>query len=525
MKNKNHKTEKKGLLSDKKHIYLILIFACFLAYANSLNNAFVSDDIEGIVNNPLLAKPLNYWALPFGLITSLNYLVFGLNPFSYHLINIILHYSCTVLVFLFLGLFFSQQAGFWGALLFALHPVHTEAVSWVSGGPYLVTTLFILAIYLLYYRASYFEQLSRQQKSISYLSALLLFTYYLIGSHSFFALTPFLLVSCDIIFQKWRKNWKLWIPFLAILILRLLFTGSSLAGRIASVAQDVGTTRSNPVFNLAYSLSTHFMLLIWPDKLTLYHEPAVVSQAVLIVELSATCLLFITLLLLFISKKAKEIVFGLIIFIIFLAPTYSPVTISWLVAERYLYLPSLLLVIMLCFIYDRCLVKSSGLKAKFIVFLAALSAVYLARTVIRNEDWKTPERFWRATVEISQLSPRSHNNMGDVYGREGNIAGAIREFKEAISLRPDYADAYHNLANTYQSQGNIKEAVQNYQKAISIRPQLAESRINLGVIYINSGAVEPAIEQFEAALKIKPGDPSIQQALSFALKMKAENEN
>lgn len=98
------------------------------------------------------------------------------------------------------------------------------------------------------------------------------------------------------------------------------------------------------------------------------------------------------------------------------------------------------------------------------------------RTVARNEDWKTHQSFWRQTVLVSYNSPRAHNNMGDAYCKEGNLAGGIMEFKRAIELKPDYAEAYYNLANVYQAIGNIKEAKKLYNYAILLKPELKNKK-------------------------------------------------
>ncbi len=138
----------------KKLNFAVLITLCFLVYANSLNNAFVSDDIPAITENPVISQPLRSWLNPAALLNSLCYLIVKDNPWLYHLVNIILHSINTILVFLFLSLFFSPASSLLGASLFAVHPVHVEAVAWVSGKPYLFLTLAVLGTYLLYNKST-----------------------------------------------------------------------------------------------------------------------------------------------------------------------------------------------------------------------------------------------------------------------------------------------------------------------------------------------------------------------------------
>ncbi|MBI5145258.1 MAG: hypothetical protein HZA27_03625, partial [Candidatus Omnitrophica bacterium] len=111
----------------KKEIYFILIILCFLAYFNSLNNQFVSDDIQSIAKNPLIGQPQTYLIDPANLLNSLAYLIGRFNPFPYHLASVIIHTLNTILIFFFLVLFFKPETSFLGAGLFAVHPIHTEA--------------------------------------------------------------------------------------------------------------------------------------------------------------------------------------------------------------------------------------------------------------------------------------------------------------------------------------------------------------------------------------------------------------
>ena len=96
--------------------------------------------------------------------------------------------------------------------------------------------------------------------------------------------------------------------------------------------------------------------------------------------------------------------------------------------------------------------------------------------------------------------------MGDVYSLEGNLEKSEEAFRRAISLRPDYADAYHNLANTFQRMGKPEPAIVNYEKAVSLNPGLWQSYQSLGMIYFHQGRLDMAGEYFKKALKINPDE-------------------
>ncbi len=501
-----------------KHLpyYVILIALCFLVYANSLNNQFVSDDIFGIVNNPQLSQAWRYWTNPNSFLMSINYNLGGLNPWGYHLTNIILHSIMTLFVFYFLRLFFNLQASLLAAALFAVHPIHAEAVTWISGRGYLMIALFTLGTYFLYLKATSPDNKNKRTKLIYYLGCFLLFSYFVFYNPSVYFIFPFLLILSDIYYKKWRRNFKLWLPFFIILMLRIFFLRAAISSRVTQVAKDISAgqvTWTNPIFNLVYSLFSHLKLLLWPAKLTLYHEPALISQFHLRLGLIALTLLVFSLP--YIYKKAKPLFFAIGLWVIFLGPTYSPVTIAWLVAERYAYFPSVALSMFCAYFYESYTEKAKNVRLRNFalgVFIFIISA-YGARTVARNEDWKSPGRLWRQTLLVSYKSPRAHNNMGDAYAQEGNWQGAIREFKQAIELRPDYADAYHNLANTLHTTGRTDEAIPYYKQAISFNPELWQSYKNLGIIYYNKKEFAPGGDYLRRALEINPEDEQLKALL------------
>jgi len=503
------------MLNMPKYI-LVIIALSLVIYANTLRNDFVSDDIAAIVNNPDIGKLFGAPSLP-SFLNALDYRIGGLSTPAYHLTSMLLNTLDCILAFFFLLLFFQPLSAFFGALIFTSHPVHAESVAWISGRPYLLFTFFTLAAFLLYARATGKGKL----KLTPYLGSLAMYLFSFCSSYLAF-LFPGMLLLYDFTFGRVKKNWRLWPGYFALAGLRLLLVTQAVKNRVVQIRAETGSTALlNPFYNAVYSFFSHLWLLLWPQNLTLYHEPAVISRQQL--NLGIIAFLLLILALPFIYRKEKRLFFALGIFILFLAPTYSPVIISWLVAERYLYLPAISLAFFLSFFIEQAgphtkdfgvgAGRHQALTRPVYILVILLVLLYSLRTVMRNADWKSHASIWRATVKVSPNSHRAHNNMGDVYAREGNLEKSEQEFREALRLVPRYADAEHNLANICQARGKVEEAQEHYRQAIAINPALYQSYMNLGIIYYNKGEQAAARECWLKVKQLKPDEPQVDKLL------------
>ena len=511
----------------KERLYcLILAGICFFVYANTLKNSFVFDDIAAILESPSILHPLRFWTEPSQLLNSLCYFTVEFNPFLYHLLSIILHSLNSILVFFFLRIFFSVEASFLAACLFAAHPVHTEAVSWVSGKPYLILALFILVVLLIYNKATKSTISTPKTNHPLYILSLAIFSYFMISNYGFYFTFPIILAIVDIVLGRWRENWKLWIPFFCLMILRLLSAKSAILGRISAVANITGaeiTQTINPIINFTVVFFSHLWLLLWPAKLTVYHEPIEFSR--LMLNSGVIILILLGLIMPFIFKKQKEIFLGIAIFILFFAPIYSFLPVSSLVAERYIYFPSISLSIFAAFLYEKY-TKNHIRRRRIIgmsIFLFLMS-VYAIRSIVRNRDWKDPESFWKATVKVSYKSPGAFNGMGLVYQEKREIQKAIQSFEKAINIQPRYVNAYNNLGNLYYESGKLEKAEAFFKKAIEINPKYFQAYNNLGNVYSDMGKKDEAIALYEKVLELNPEDPDAYFNLGNVYKGKGRTE-
>jgi len=253
-----------------------------------------------------------------------------------------------------------------------------------------------------------------------------------------------------------------------------------------------------------YSVYTHLGVMLWPLRLDFLRDPAVVPAGML--KYSFFYLIPVVGCLVVSFLKARKILFGLAVFLIYLIPTYSPVQIASPVAERYLYLPSLVLSMGVCFLYETC--STSGyrkIKGLLIAVLVAVAVALSVRTVLRNFDWCDSQTFWRKAALLSPGSWKAHYNLGLAYSQEEKHEEAAGEYLASLAINAGFADTYNNLGVSLTALKREKEAVAYFEKALEIAPGYSRAYYNLGHAYRQLKEEEKAIVSFKKALELDPG--------------------
>ncbi len=490
--------------AENRLIIILLVLLVFASYFNSLSNDFVSDDVAAISQNQNLDHLSLIWSNFQGFTRNLLYYstnkIWGLNPVPYRLIGIFSHLGMVLASYLLIWVLLDPITAAISACLFAVHPILTESITWISGGPYSQYSFFLVLALLFYV-------FSLRNKRL-YLFSLISLVMALLSSEKA-VIFPFILLALFIFFKDTFKSWKkLIIPFVISSAWALFYLFFAIPKRIATLQtqnpQSVETL--NPLLQIPIAIGSYLKLIFWPKDLTLYHSEMVLSQTQYL-----TCLFVLILLLtiIFISlKKRSQVFFWLSLFLISLLPVLTPLGISWIVAERYVYLGTLGIIVSVA-IFLKKLAEKENLKTAVFIFCSLLTVSLLTRTIVRNNDWQNQDTLWIAAAKTSPSSSQNHNNLGDLYGRNGNYEKAIEEFKRAIELNPKYADAFHNLANTYQQIEKMDLAIENYEKAIEFNPQLWQSYQNLAAIYFNQENFQKAGQYQEKAVEINPENASL----------------
>lgn len=532
----------------------------FLVYLPALWNGFVEwDDQAYVYENPgirsfgfdflksAFTSVLNSNWHPLTVISyGIDYQLWGLDPFGYHLVNIIFHALNTFLVFV-LGAALAKKAleksagtylrplviGFTAALLFGVHPLHVESVAWVSERKDVLSGFFFLLSILAYLRYSGAEKAERGPRGVFYLSALFFFALALLSKPMAITLPIVLLVldfyplgrlSRDLAFKAVAEK----VPFCALGAASAALTvwaqrSEAMASlEVSPLIERVSVAAQGFVFYL-YKMAVPTDLApfyVRPLKGEFFDTAFFVSLGIL-AAVSAVSVLAV--------KKHRYLTAGWLYYIITLLPVIGIVQVSdHAAADRYAYLPSigpfLLAGGATAYFFKDPLKKAYAGAAGLGAF--AILAVFTVMTVKQIAVWKDTASLWTQEIKVFPVvqayKKRADafekqgklkeaiedytvviNNTGEgleyLYSRRGGIylkageyAAAIDDFNKAIIMSVGNAAAYNNRGNAYKMSGNYQQAIADYTKAAELSPATPAFHFNLGAAYLDSGATELA---------------------------------
>lgn len=547
----------------------------FFAYANALFNSFVWDDQIFIVSNPFIRHPQyipdffhkqlgflsawgsgfeNYYRPVFLLSFLFDYYFWGLNPFYFHFHNIILHLTAIILVYYFAKQF--NRNGifpFMAAVLFALHPVHTEAVTAIFNRMDILVTCLSLSVFLLF--SSFLKRENNLWALGMYLCSLLLFCMSLFCKETALLL-PLLLLLYDLFFISKRmremlcKHWLYYVGFAAVILFyfsfRILTLGFSSFG---TLTQEIYTSfaKTNfillPLYIPLQCLSFYIQKLLLPFKLNVVHY-FVLDRALNIEIFFATIMLGLSIYGIWVfRKKTPAISFFILWFLITIFPVLQIIPFGNLVAEHYTYLPSVGFCCLMGYTFNYLYEKSSGLKSKWIsaqslvlIIFGVICSFYFGKTVLRNFDWRNELSLWSSSVEEKPLCAKPYTNLGNIYVGFGWDVQAKEQYLKAFSLQSGdsrtlsalgalfvrnneiqkglglmlaaiYSDprnsfAYHKLGIQFNLLKDYDKAIQYLNIAKLLNPGRLEFYYDLGLTYVKKGDYSKAADEFKRAVAI-----------------------
>ncbi|MDD5166474.1 MAG: tetratricopeptide repeat protein [Candidatus Omnitrophica bacterium] len=522
----------------RKSILIFFIIAVNLAvYFNTLFAHFVWDDNILIVLNPYMQSfqhlpkffTQDIWKVGIQTLTSgyyrplqaasfiLDYTLWQNNAFGYHLTNLIFQTLASILIFIFTGMLTKEKLiPFFAALIFSVHPVHTESVSFISGRVDLLTLTFILLSLIL------FLSYARGKKFIYYLLSLACFFISLLIKEMAVIL-PLLVIFLDYLFISQRKlkelikNFpKFYLGFFIVLglylILRFYFIGwDFLLENKRYVSNFIGGTHPYwRVFTVIKIIVFYIRLLFFPYGLKAdYFFPAANSLFEPAVLLGIIVLSFLVFIAFKNIRKNPLITFSIFWFFITVLPVSNIIPQGNVFAERYMYIPSVgfSMAIGICFFgLSKARIDTHYLnwqKSVYLVFL--LLVIALGRvTFERNKVWQNEFTLWYETAKASPESPRAHLNLASAYYAINFLDNAKKEIKAALEIYPVYYEAIEMLGHIYLKENRLNDAIKMFKAAIRIYPDRATAYNGLGVAYARNNQYKEAIQVTLIALKNNP---------------------
>lgn len=532
---------------SSKLLVLYLCCASLLVYLVIVPNQFLGDDQDFILNStgyrhPLsIAKIITGYNPPGhdgvyrpvrGLLVLTTTTLFPDNPIYYHLFSILLHTGNTILIYFLMKLLTKDKLiSFVCCLIFAVYPIHVEAITGITSTFDTVGITFLLISLYLYFKATATKPYTQSTYWFSVLCACLA-----ILTYEPTIVLPLLILVLDK-FVRGRKlfDTSLHLPYLGVMMGYLLVRGE--------IIQPLARQPFPPeVFwaiklTLLKSLFVYLKLLLVPVHLSLNHFLPGSIAAHTLYSLNRKALLdqnlidplniFIVVLLVFLfgiackyRSKFPLILVSLLWIFITLVPTLNVFTVNPnLLAEKYLYLPSLGFCLLISYFFS-LLWRShrlSSYKNLLIFSLFILLSFYSYQTITRNRQWSSEINLLSTDSHRSPINPIVLYQLGLAYQKNNQIDQALATYKQVLLIVPDFSYPMLNIGYLEEIRNATESAKLWYAQAAHTEPVSPEPYHNLGILALKSNQYATASAYFTQALKIDPNFGPAQDALQFTL--------
>ena len=540
----------------KRHLPLLLlagvVILTFIIYFPALHNQFTNwDDGVYITNNPyitslsatnlsyIFSHPVanNYHPLTI-LSLALNYKLSGLSPFSYYLVNLLIHLLNILLVFRLIMILSGKNSfmALFTAALFAVHPMHVESVAWISERKDVLYTVFFLGGLI-----SYLQYLDRKSRAALFLSFLL----FLFSALSKPTAVVFPLVLLVIDFYRYRRLTLFMlaekVPFFIISFWIGLQTIHSQTEMVLMNMEDFTTARK--LLFGSYGLFMYIIKFFTPFRLSAFYPfPPSGQPLPVIFYLTPVLNALIFGGILWSLKYTRVIAAGMLFYLFSIILTLQFVQVGHaLIADRYAYLAYIGLIIPVAWLANNLLGKRSLFSIKVLNLLfPGFFILNASMAANRVPVWETSETLWKDVVEKFPDTDIAYNNLGLYYFnsnqyplseasytkaialnqgyfeawynrgglmfKSGRPRQAVDDFSRAIALNPDYSSSFLFRAYSWSALGKTDSAILDYDRVIRLNPSLSTPYCNRGYLYLQSGLYDKAIADFKTAIARNSSD-------------------
>jgi tetratricopeptide (TPR) repeat protein len=467
----------------------------------------------------------NYWRPLLLFSFSLDYKIGGLEPFFYHLQNLVWHMAASCLFFLLLArLVRNNLAALFGALLFAAHPLQAEAVSYVAGRADPMHTALLLGSIM------FFLKYSDTRKNYFFVWSLVFFAFALLTKER--AIIFPAIISLITLLPTTKQHGHSLKKIVRLLTPYFIIAGIYLALRMTVLhftdTFDLGAQDSLGIPSLWIQLLTYFKalaiyagLLIWPAKL--YMEKSITLPTSLWNwQVLAGIAIFTTTLFVIIRswKNGRLISIGLLWFFVALSPSLHVFPIQGLLYEHWLYpaMPGLLLTLCAFLAPHFYFKMATPLKLASVCLAICIVSAFGIRTIIRNNDWQSPIRFYEKNISLGGFSARIYTNLGMAYDDAGRHKEGIEAYRKATELDGRLFQPWYDMGNTFSGLGDNESALDCYAESIKRNPYFIPSYTNSASIYFKRKDFQSALEILKQANEKSPSDIQVLYNLAIISK-------
>ncbi|KAF1748162.1 hypothetical protein GCK72_024629 [Caenorhabditis remanei] len=512
-------TREKEKSYELRNVFVIISLS-ILPYLSCLNGDFVFDDAESIVNNPIVNGEeslsqiftRDFWGRPIASPHShksyrpvttftfwLNYQLHGKSTLGYHIVNIICHGVATMVFYLFARLlekrFNHFEVALPSAVLFAVHPVHTEAVANMTGRAELLMTIFSLLALITFIRNETFSW-----------NFVIFVTMATFSKEQGLMAIPIALCIDLVTRAPFSSKHPATIVFFLLLTFLRMFINGFQTAKFTKLDNPAAFIESGfyRAVNYSYIWLYHIYLLVIPANLCFDYSMGCIPPISSLYDVRVLSPVLISIPVIIGVKFRNEcrvLTFGALIgAIAFLPSSNIFFTVGFTVAERVLYLPSVGFCIMCAVAMKKLSVhtKNADIIAITVILLS------ISKTYKRSSEWENELSLYSSGLRVCPMNAKIHYNMGKVLGDNGLTKDAEKNYWNAIKLDPSYEQALNNLGNLLEKSGDSKTAESLLARAVTLRPNFAVAWMNLGISQMNLKKYQDAEKSLKNSLTLRP---------------------
>lgn len=522
--------KKSSGIPNIKIFYLILVAVCAIVYYNCVNNDFVFDDDSVILSDNTLKDISNipkyftghegfhkvigrYYRPTVSTTYNIDYAIWNLRPAGFHITNILIHIINVLLCFKLLCLMFSGEdkknlitnyyAPFIGALIFAVQPIHTEAVAWVSGRTDSLSFTFFAAAFIYYLKYE-------NDESVKSLILLCIFYFAALLSKEMAITLPAIIILYDIIVKKrnisyFKENYIRYLFLISVSVLYLVIRWLTLKDIPDRETYNYFYSKDfwTVLLTMLQTIPVYLKLSLIPIGM-LYHYTGYMPYVSSVTEPKVLLSIFIIIGLLILAaglrKKIPMISFAILFFFVTLTPVMNIIPTMNFMADRFLYVPSLAVSIIVSSLF--LLYYRDKYREALIVTLALIIVAYGYMTVKRNAEWKDNNTLF-LTAE-GKPGVTLYVNIGNIYANNREIDIAAEYYKKALELKTESVLANVNLGKVYMIKDIYDSAYYYLNRAYEFDTLSPEPMFALAQLYARMKKIPEAVYYLEKIQKETP---------------------